>query len=56
MILEESFFLCYGKGPFKSFDEVERLPARVRRWFVEKLSDQYREEERAMKNAARRKR
>ncbi len=56
MILEEIFFLCYGKGPFKSFEEVERLPARVRRWFVEKLSDQYREEERAIKNAARRKR
>ena len=55
LILEETFFLCYGRGPFKSFDEVERLPARVRRWFVERLSDQYREEERQMKSAARRK-
>ena len=54
--MEEIFFLCYGKGPFKSFEEVERLPARARRWFVERLSDQYREEERQMKKASRRKR
>jgi len=51
--MEESFFLCYGKGPFNSPEEVMRLPTRVRGWYVERLSDQYREEERQARKAAR---
>ena len=50
--MEESFFLCYGKGPFNSPEEVMRLPTRVRGWYVERLSDQYKEEERQARNAA----
>jgi len=48
---EEFFFLKYYGG--WSFTEAYSLPTKLRRWFVQRLSEQIEKENKAMKKTSR---